>query len=107
MAMRLRYPQLAPDGYTALSSLGHYIKTGTALEPVLLSLVYLRASELNSCDFCIGMHTAELHKHNEPQSRIDAVADWRSSDAFTARWPGPRPSPNCTVRMSRTLTMPQ
>jgi AhpD family alkylhydroperoxidase len=83
--MRLRYPQLAPDGYTALSSLGHYIKTGTALEPVLLSLVYLRASELNSCDFCIGMHTAELHKHNEPQSRIDAVADWRSSDAFTAR----------------------
>jgi alkylhydroperoxidase family enzyme len=31
------------------------------------------------------MHTDELHKLNEPESRIDAVADWRSSDAFTPR----------------------
>jgi alkylhydroperoxidase family enzyme len=29
------------------------------------------------------VHTAELRKHNEPESRIDAVADWRSSEAFT------------------------
>jgi AhpD family alkylhydroperoxidase len=83
--MRLKYPKLAPGGYDALSSLGHYISTGTTLEPVLLGLVYLRASQLNGCGFCIGLHTAELHKHHEPDSRIDAVADWRGSDAFTAR----------------------
>jgi AhpD family alkylhydroperoxidase len=82
---RLPYPKLAPGGYNALASLGHYISTETALEPVLLELVYLRASQLNGCGFCIGMHTEELHKHNEPDSRIDAVADWRGSDAFTPR----------------------
>jgi AhpD family alkylhydroperoxidase len=82
---RLPYTKLAPGGYSALASLGHYISTETALEPVLLELVYLRASQLNGCGFCIGMHTAELHKHNEPDSRIDAVADWRGSDAFTPR----------------------
>lgn len=85
MAMRLHYTQVAPGGYAALVSLGHYVTTGTALEPVLVEFVYLRASLLNGCGFCIGLHTAELRKHHEPQSRIDAVADWRNSDAFTPR----------------------
>ena len=82
---RLPYTKLAPEAYSALSSLGHYLNTATALEPVLLGLVYLRASLLNGCGFCIGMHTAELKRHNEPQTRIDAVADWQGSDAFTPR----------------------
>jgi AhpD family alkylhydroperoxidase len=82
---RLPYTKLAPKGYEALIGVGHYINTQTALEPVLLGLVYLRASILNWCGFCIGMHTAELKHHNEPQTRIDAVADWVGSDAFTPR----------------------
>jgi|ERR1700679_2414733 AhpD family alkylhydroperoxidase len=83
--MRLPYTKLAPGGYAALASLGHYLATETALEPVLLELVYLRASQMNGCGFCMGMHTAELRKHNEPETRIDAVAEWRGSDAFTPR----------------------
>lgn len=83
--MRLPYTKIAPDAITALSQLGHYIKTATALEPVLLEFVYLRASQLNDCSFCTGLHTSELRKHNEPESRIEAVAHWRTSDAFTPR----------------------
>lgn len=82
---RLPYTKLAPEAYSRLSALGHYLSTATALEPVLLGLVYLRASTLNGCGFCKGMHTAELVHHHEPQTRIDAVADWQSSDAFTPR----------------------
>jgi AhpD family alkylhydroperoxidase len=85
MALRLPYTKLAAGGYEALIGVGHYLNTATALEPVLLGLVYLRASLLNGCGFCIGMHTAELKHRHEPQSRIDAVADWRNSDAFTPR----------------------
>jgi AhpD family alkylhydroperoxidase len=83
--MRLKYPKLAPGGYDALASLGHYISTDTSLELVLRELVYLRASQLNGCGYCIGLHSQELHKHHEPDSRIDAVADWRGSDAFTPK----------------------
>ena len=83
--MRLPYTKLAPKAYQALSAVGHTLATETALEPVLLALVYLRASLENGCGLCIGMHTAELRHHNEPQSRIDAVAEWDSSDAFTPR----------------------
>jgi AhpD family alkylhydroperoxidase len=85
MPQRLRYAELAPQGIAALRQLEHYLNTGTTLSPVLLELLRLRVSTLNGCDFCIQMHTAELLKHNEPQSRIDAVADWQTSDAFTPR----------------------
>ena len=82
---RLRYPQLAPEAYKTLQSLGHYLRTATSLDAVLLGLVDLRASQLNRCGFCIGMHTKELKHANEPDSRINAVANWRDSDAFTPR----------------------
>ncbi len=82
---RLPYPKLAPEAYEKLSAVGHYLSIGTTLEPVLLGLVYLRASTVNGCGFCIGMHSTELKKHNEPQSRIDAIANWQSSDAYTSR----------------------
>ena len=82
---RLSYPKLAPEAYNSLQSLSHYLGTATTLDAVLLSLVDLRASQLNRCDFCIGMHTRELKRAHEPDSRIDAVANWRESDAFTPR----------------------
>jgi AhpD family alkylhydroperoxidase len=105
--MRLPYTKLAPEAYAKLIDLGHYINTGSALDHTLLGLVYLRASQLNGCGFCIGMHTAELLHRHEPQTRIDAVARWQDSDAFTPReraalaWTktsstSPSPSPTST-----------
>jgi AhpD family alkylhydroperoxidase len=85
MPPRLRHPDLAPDAYAALLSLGHYLNTASTLDPVLKTFVDLRASQVNGCDFCIAMHSAELRKHHEPQTRIDALAGWRNSDAFTPR----------------------
>ncbi len=83
--MRLPYPKLAPQPYEAMLAAGHALHTTTALEATLLELIKLRASHLNGCGFCIGMHKAELQRHNEPQTRIEALADWQSSDAFTPR----------------------
>ena len=84
-ASRLRYPEFAPDGVAALRSFEHYLNVGTALPPVLLELVRLRASQLNGCEFCTQLHSAELRKHHEPDTRIEAVATWQTSNAFTPR----------------------
>ncbi len=81
----MNYIKLAPQGFAHLSELGHYLNTGTGLEPDLLDLVRLLASELNGCEYCIGLHRHELEKLNEPASRIDEVAAWRESDAYTQR----------------------
>lgn len=82
---RIPYPKLAPDAYKAMQSVGRYLRTGTSLGPVLIGLVDLRASQMNGCEFCTAMHTYELKHANEPESRINAVANWRDSDAFTPR----------------------
>ena len=85
MAGRLEYGKLAPEGLARMRALGHYINTETSLEPVLLDLVRLLASRLNGCEYCIGLHTAELKKLHEPAGRIAGLADWRGSGAYTLR----------------------
>jgi AhpD family alkylhydroperoxidase len=83
--MRLPYTKLSPKAYEAMNAAGHELNTNTALEPSLFGLVRLRASILNGCGFCTGMHSAELKHAHEPAERIDAVAHYETSDAFTPR----------------------
>lgn len=85
MAIRLKYGQLAPEGFAKMRALEHYLNTGTSLEPILTELVRLRCSIMNGCEYCIKLHTAELTSHNETPERIASVADWRNSDAYTRR----------------------
>ena len=68
-----------------MRALEHYLNAATTLPSVLLELVRLRVSLQNGCAFCIGHHTSELRKHNEPDSRILPLRDWQGSDAFTPK----------------------
>ena len=85
MQPRLKYGQLAPEGLAKMTALENYLNTGTGLEPVLLDLVRLLCSLKNGCEYCIKLHSAELRKRNEPASRIEPLAEWRGSDAYTPR----------------------
>jgi AhpD family alkylhydroperoxidase len=80
---RLKYEQLAPEGMEKMRALEHYLNTGTGLAASLMELVRLRVSLMNGCEYCIGLHTAELKRHNETAERIGAVAEWRSLDVYT------------------------
>ena len=82
---RLRYTHLAPEGFAALSAVEHYLNTAAGLEANLQEFVRLLASLLNGCEYCIKLHTAELHKHNETEARIAGVLAWRASDLYTRR----------------------
>jgi AhpD family alkylhydroperoxidase len=68
-----------------MRALEHYLNTGTGLEAVLLDLVRLLASRLNGCEYCIKLHSAELRKLNEPETRIAGVVEWRGAGAYTQR----------------------
>jgi AhpD family alkylhydroperoxidase len=85
MEPRLKYGQLAPEGLAKMTALEHYLNTGTALEPVLLGFVRLRASLMNGCEYCVRLHTAELRKLNETAGRIDGLEGWRGSEVYTQR----------------------
>jgi AhpD family alkylhydroperoxidase len=82
---KLKYPKISPEPYKHMLALGHYVNVESGLEPNLLAFVELLSSQLNGCDFCIAMHTAELKKLNETPGRIAGLAGWRNSDLYTQR----------------------
>lgn len=82
---RLKYGQIAPVGLEKLRALEHYVNADSGLEHILLELVKLRASLLNGCESCIRVHTAELRNAGESEERINGIAEWRSSQAYTKR----------------------
>jgi AhpD family alkylhydroperoxidase len=55
------------------------------LEPKLLALVKMRASQINGCAFCLHMHSAEALKHGETASRLILLDAWRESAMFSPR----------------------
>ena len=85
MAGRLDFYELAPEGMAKLTDLEHSLNTTSGLERSLMDMVRLRASQINGCEYCIHLHTAELKRQNEPEGRIAGLSDWRGSDAYTKR----------------------
>jgi alkylhydroperoxidase family enzyme len=51
MTTRLNYQKTASAAYQTMLTLEHYIHT-CGLEPSLIHLVKLRASQLNGCAYC-------------------------------------------------------
>jgi AhpD family alkylhydroperoxidase len=78
-AERLRQvdPANVERAMRAMLSLGSY-QAHSGLEPSLLELVKLRASQINGCAYCLDMHTK------------DARARGRASSASTCSTPGAR-----------------
>lgn len=57
----------------------------SGLEPSLLELVRLRASQINGCAYCVDMHTKDARARGESEQRLYAVVVWREAPFFTER----------------------
>jgi len=57
--------------------------TDSGLPAATRELVNLRASQINGCAFCAGMHTKEAELAGETQLRLNLVAVWREATVFT------------------------
>jgi AhpD family alkylhydroperoxidase len=73
--------KLAPDAYKHLLQLEQVI--GSKVDRKLLHLIKLRASQINGCAFCIGMHTDEALRDGEKSERLLLLDAWHESSAFT------------------------
>ncbi len=80
---RMQNPAVVvPDAMQALYALGTAAKkAGVPLRT--LNLVYLRASQINGCGFCVDMHSREMKREGETDERIFGVAAWHESPHFT------------------------
>lgn len=84
MTARLNPYAAAPklmQAYLGLSQL-----VGEAgLEPALLELVKIRASQINGCANCLNMHTAEARRAGESEQRLHLLAAWEEAPCFNSR----------------------
>src|SRR5574339_22436 len=84
MKQRLDYSKAAPEGVEILRQLEHYLKQA-GLDPDLMELVKLRASQINGCAYCIDMHTKDARSHGESEQRLYGVSAWRETPFYTGR----------------------
>ncbi|PCE30999.1 carboxymuconolactone decarboxylase family protein [Burkholderia ubonensis] len=78
------------DPFAAAPSLmKHWMSTSIAaaasLEPTLIELVKVRASQINACANCINMHTAEARANGETEQRVYLLSAWREAPCYTER----------------------
>lgn len=57
----------------------------SSLEPTLIGLVEIRASQINGCANCINMHAAEARATGETEQRIYLLSAWREAPCYTDR----------------------
>jgi AhpD family alkylhydroperoxidase len=57
----------------------------SSLEPALVRLVEIRASQINGCANCINMHAQEAREKGETEQRIYLLSAWREAPCYTDR----------------------
>jgi AhpD family alkylhydroperoxidase len=57
-------------------------RSSSPLSPPLRSLLTVRVSQLNGCQFCIDLNSATLLKRGVSQDKVIALQTWRTSNLF-------------------------
>jgi AhpD family alkylhydroperoxidase len=82
--MRVDYHKVLPGGMRAMAERERAVHSAT-LEPELLELVRIRASQVNGCTYCLAMHNRDARARGEHQTRLDTVAAWREAPYYSPR----------------------
>ena len=57
----------------------------SSLEPLLVDLVKMRASQINGCAFCLHMHSKDARAQGEREERLHLLDAWDESSYYTPR----------------------
>lgn len=68
----------------ALFGLGQYLEK-SGLEPALLDLVTMRASQINGCAMCLDIHTKDARARGESEQRLYLLEAWRECPFYSER----------------------
>lgn len=82
--MRIDYRRTYPAAISAMSGLEDAVHT-SSLEPELLELVKLRASQLNGCGYCVDMHTKDATAIGVDVQRLHLAAVWKEAPVYSPR----------------------
>lgn len=84
MQARLDLTKAAPGALKVMLDLQAYVNQ-CGLEPSLVELVKLRASQINGCAYCIDMHSIDARAAGDTEQRLYALDAWRETPFFTEK----------------------
>ncbi len=84
MPERLDWYKRVPAAYKAMAGLEGFVKS-SGLDPLLLDLVRMRASQINGCAYCLDMHSKDARAAGETEQRLYALNAWRETPFYTDR----------------------
>ncbi|MEU1286537.1 carboxymuconolactone decarboxylase family protein [Kitasatospora sp. NPDC005856] len=80
---RMKNPAVVlPDAMQGVRTIYQAVYQG-GVDPKILELVHLRASQINGCSACVFAGVQGSRKHGETDERLHAVAAWREAPFFT------------------------
>jgi AhpD family alkylhydroperoxidase len=84
MTPRIEYWRIAPEGTSAFRQMQKYVDH-CGIEPALLELVKMRASQINGCAFCLDMHSKDARAKGETEQRLYGLSAWREAPYYSER----------------------
>lgn len=81
MTQRLDYQSHAQAGMKAFGGVHHYVATCGLPKP-LVDLVYLRASQINGCTYCIATHSHDLMGEGVAAEKLLLLSSWREAGTW-------------------------
>ena len=85
MQARFNGYKASPEAYKAVAALENYVAKDAGLEPRLIHLIKLRASQINGCAYCVDMHVKESRRDGLSEQWINLMSVWRESPVYDAR----------------------
>ena len=102
MTVKVNLLTAAPDVMKVWT--GASLAIDASLEPSLIELVKIRASQINGCANCINMHATEARNRGETEQRIYLLSAWREAPCYTERERAALGWPEALTRLSEGHT---
>lgn len=83
VSQRIQLANALPQAYRDILALHTTVEKAAAdagLDPRLIELVKIRASQLNGCAFCLDIHTRIARQEGETDRRLAVLAGWRDAE---------------------------
>ncbi len=92
MKSRMDFSKTNAAAYQAMLHLERYVR-GSGIDPTLLELIKIRASQINGCAFCIDMHTKMLGYRVKPNNEFMPLMPGEKRPFLLPKNGLPSPSP--------------
>ena len=78
MSKRLSFKKYLPEFFDQVALMDKAVES-SGVDPLLLELIKIRASQINGCAYCMNIHIQDAIKKGENPKRLYVLSNWREA----------------------------